>query len=79
MSDVIVNIVEEGISLNIVDDNVTIAIQESDQINLVVQDEVLNVQVAELPVPMDLYQKKIYISATPPAFPDVDDLWIDIS
>lgn len=79
MSDTIINIVEENISFTIVEDNINIVVNESEQINVQVDDEIINVQVAELPVPMDLYQKKIYISATPPAFPDVNDLWIDIS
>lgn len=60
-----------SVNVTIVDDNnITVAVTEEAGVN---------VSVADTPLPLDLYQKKITISATEPNNPVVDDLWLDIS
>ena len=70
MSDVTVTIIDS--------ENVTVAVTlETPTINVGADN--VAVSVSDTPIPLDLYQKKITISATEPINPILDDLWLDIS
>lgn len=70
MSDVTVTIIDS--------ENVTVAVTTEAPVINVGADSV-DVSVSDTPIPLDLYQKKITISATEPVSPVLNDLWLDIS
>jgi hypothetical protein len=59
--------------------SVTVSIIDDNNISVAVTNDTIGVSVADTPIPLDLYQLKITISATAPVDPDLNDLWLDIS
>jgi hypothetical protein len=67
------------INIVVIDEtNVVVKVTESD-VAMAITDEVINVATSDIPLPLNLYQKRIWVGENPPNNPQINDLWIQIN
>ena len=59
--------------------DVNITVVNDEQVIVQVVNETINILVSDIPLPLEMYQKRIATGTTPPAHPEVNDLWLDTS